>query len=204
MEENKKNRFIKNILSVLTYAKFGKAPDNIEIDSRMSVNKDGELDEETVADVNIDEDDDIRFVIKELKPNDSFMKKLRDQYIRETEEFFDNHYKRMGLFIEFNEADQELHGTILNSIEDIEATDFLWLCDQFSYLKHKLNDDYLTCRRAGRIINGKHDEEYQELKTMGCCTPYDEILTNDKTGNQFIIGCNYKHVNKPSKRYEQE
>jgi len=190
--------FIKSMANLISMVIYGKKPENVEIDEKMSINSDGKLKEETVVKTSDSNGKIGEFVIHELTPDDDFMVKIRESYMKEVNEFYRKHFERMGFaegFKPFGSMKQH-GGYVLNMIPDIEGTDFVWLCDELDGLETRLQDDYVTHRRICK--EGDQTKTYIRIKENSCCEKFDEIIENKKTGNKFWIGCNYKHKSRPS------
>lgn len=107
------------------------------------------------------------------------------------------HYQRMGLIEDFNDHYPFLKvfgDLVFFFIDDIEASDFIFVCQIMDSLVEKLGDpnNFRVCRTKDGELSGK----YKVVQNGGCCKVYDKKFTNPKTKNSFMIGCNHDHYEK--------
>lgn len=199
---------MKRLLTMLSMRITGQKPKSIDLEDKMSVDEDGDLEDKT--DINIelsdggiiqgeathidasDPEEMKKFLEKLHKKSEKEQKKLEKEY----DKWLNDHFHRMNLIPEFKEQFPEVNefgGAVLCWVDDVNADDFIWLCSELKHLEQILDDDVLNNYRICRTQLDELTENYRQAKRNGCCKAFDHIVVNPKTGNKFSIGCNYNH-----------
>jgi hypothetical protein len=103
------------------------------------------------------------------------------------------HLRRMGFTPGWKPTyNVELYGDrVLIAIPDIGGDDFTWLCNKLAHMYRSVEDN---CVDNFRMCRGPcHSKEYADAFDRGCCGFVDKVVHNAKTGNDFLVGCNYGH-----------
>lgn len=179
---------IRHMISKMT----GKRPEDITFEEgNMSINRFGELEEHLKINVG---QESRELIIQNIDENT--MKRRMKKIMEEEERLVEENYKRMNLIDDFENFPgvRDFQVDVFEWINDINADDFLWLCEELGKFENILNDNKLTNVRICRTTLDELTERYRTAKNNGCCKVYDNIVTNPKTRNKFSIGCNHDHI----------
>lgn len=197
---------LKDLFTKLTKGITGKEPKNIDIEEGMSVNEEGNLEENASVSIDMGDGSTIEGEVFILNTPEDFARVLNrigreraeehDRMDAEYKKWIVEHYARMGLIDDFREQFpnvKEFEGIVLSWVEDVNADDFIWLCDELKEFEEILNDENITNHRICRSKIGEISNLYKKCQMGGCCKIFDHAVTNPKTGNRFYIGCNHDH-----------
>ncbi len=88
----------------------------------------------------------------------------------------------------------KMNGSLVDSIlPNLDRRDRAFLCHKIAKMIKFVNDGCIDLYRIAKKGDKKSEAIYNETKSMGCCGYYDYEFTNKKTGNTFLVGCNYGH-----------
>lgn len=207
MENNKpktREEILTDIFTMISERITGKKPKNINIEEGMSIDEEGELEENMAINMDLGDGESIEGKIIMIDSPEKFMRIIERENNKaaiakdKMDEWIDNQYERMGLIDDFKKQFpnvDEFDDIVLEWVENVEADDFIWLCNELKELELILDDDNLMNYRICCSKIGEITKEYKSTQKGGCCKVFDHIITNPKTGNKFSIGCNHDHGN---------